>query len=294
MASKPRPANRRMVVAPKHGERDFADLESHLHHFAVPLGEPHEGSWLAEHPEDGQTFDQYRAANPVRRDPELSTIYLCLIGEFIEPYARLVRDTAAYLSLAFDVPVRVHKGISLNEIPARARRRHPTSGEKQLLTTFITEEILAAHRPDGALAYLGLTTRDLWAGDGWNFVFGQADLRQRVGVYSIARNGYPGPSAEAYSRCLRRTLLIAAHEMGHVLTLQHCTVAKCLMNGCNSQEERDHQPLAPCPVCLRKFCWNLQLEPVPYLRKLEAFCHEHKFGDAGDFDRFAQALEGVT
>lgn len=43
--------------------------------------------------------------------------------------------------------------------------------------------------------------------------------------------------------CLRRTLMIAAHETGHVLTMQHCIAAQCLMNGVNNQEERDRTPL---------------------------------------------------
>jgi hypothetical protein len=34
-------------------------------------------------------------------------------------------------------------------------------------------------------------------------------------------------------------------------------------------------PLYPCPVCLRKLCWNLRVEPVPYLTKLKAFCEQN-------------------
>ena len=49
----------------------------------------------------------------------------------------------------------------------------------------------------------------------------------------------------------------------------HCTAHSCLMNGSNHREEKDRRPTNLCPVCLRKLCWNLQVEPVPYLRKLE-------------------------
>jgi hypothetical protein len=42
----------------------FPDLESRLARLAEPLDEPEEGDWLAEHPESGQTFEQYLAANP--------------------------------------------------------------------------------------------------------------------------------------------------------------------------------------------------------------------------------------
>ena len=97
-------------------------------------------------------------------------------------------------------------------------------------------------------------------------------LRDRVGVWSIYRNGHPAKGAEAFRLCLRRTVMVAAHETGHILTMQHCTAHRCLMNGVNHQTERDSRPLTPCPVCLRKLCWNLQVEPVAYLRWLEAFC----------------------
>lgn len=53
----------------------------------------------------------------------------------------------------------------------------------------------------------------------------------------------------------------------------HCTAYSCLMNGSNHQEEKDRRPLHLCPVCLQKLCWNLQVEPVPYLTKVKAFCH---------------------
>ena len=71
-----------------------------------------------------------------------------------------------------------------------------------------------------------------------------------------------GKSEEAYRLCLRRTLSTATHETGHILTMQHCTAFRCLMNGCNTHEERDRTPLHPCPVCLRKLCWNLRVEAV--------------------------------
>jgi archaemetzincin len=46
-----------------------------------------------------------------------------------------------------------------------------------------------------------------------------------------------------------------------------------------------------CPVCLRKLCWNLQVEPVPYPGKLEAFCRRHGFGnEAGWHERAMAAL----
>lgn len=50
-------------------------------------------------------------------------------------------------------------------------------------------------------------------------------------------------------------------------------------------------PLHLCPVCLRKLCWNLQVEAVPYLMRLEKFCRRHGFdGEAGWYAKACEAL----
>ncbi len=202
---------------------------------------------------------------PVRRDRDLTTIYLCLLGEFTEPQQRILTVTQEYLGLFFDVPVEVRQRVPLADIPGRARRTHPEWGDEQILATYLLHEVLEPDRPEDALAYLALTASDLWPGAGWNFVFGQANLRQRVGVWSLYRNGDPGEGDAAFALCLRRTLATATHETGHVLTMKHCIAFACLMNGSNHREESDSRPLHLCPVCLRKLLWNLQVEPLPYL-----------------------------
>jgi archaemetzincin len=141
-----------------------------------------------------------------------------------------------------------------------------------VLTGYILHEVLGRERPADALAYLALTASDLWPGKGWNFLYGEADLRKRTGVWSIYRDGDP---SDDFSLCLRRALRTATHELGHVLTMHHCTAFHCLMNGFNHQEERDATPLHLCPVCLRKLCWNLRVEPMPYLMKLNTFCQQN-------------------
>src|SRR6478736_4625054 len=60
----------------------YAEIEAKLTPLAQPLPKPGANDWLANHKEKGQTFSQYMAARPVRRSTELTTIYICLIGEF--------------------------------------------------------------------------------------------------------------------------------------------------------------------------------------------------------------------
>jgi archaemetzincin len=262
-------------------ENLYPQIEDRLRPLALPLEEPEIGDWLAEHPEKGQTFRQYLSADPVRRNHELTTIYLCLLGDFRGPQEQILDRCREYLGLFFDVPVQIRRRVPLSDIPARARRMHPEWGDGQLLSTYVLHELLEPDRPDDALAYLALTASDLWPGKGWNFVFGQANLRQQVGVWSLYRNGDPGEAEGAYRWCLRRTLATAAHEACHILTMRHCTAFACLMNGSNNQQESDRRPMHLCPVCLRKLLWNLQIEAVPYLRRLEEFGRRNGLEDGG-------------
>jgi archaemetzincin len=231
---------------------------------------------LAEHKEDGQTFAAYLRAKPVRKSAEQGTIYICLLGTFTPEQTKVLEATQKYLEIFYQVPVKVHKKMAVADVPARAQRIHPTWGGEQVLSTYVLDEVLKPDRPNDALAYLAFTSSDLYPDPTWNFVFGQASLRERTGVWSIHRNGDPAKGKKEYQLCLRRTLHTASHETGHILTIQHCTAFDCNMNGVNSQDEGDRKPLTLCPACLRKVCWNLQIEPVKYLGELEAFCRENK------------------
>jgi archaemetzincin len=253
----------------------YLDLERRLRPLADPLPPPRLGDWLAEHEEPGQTFAEYLQARPVRKSDKFHTIYLCLVGDFTEGQRRILELTQDYLAVFFDCPVKVQRQIALASIPPRARRTHPSWGDEQVLTGYILHELLEPERPADALAFLALTAADLWPGIGWNFVFGQANLRKRTGVWSIYRNGDPSAN---FSLCLRRTLATASHELSHILTMRHCTAYLCLMNGSNHQEEKDRRPIHLCPVCLRKLCWNLQVEPVPHLTRLKTFCQQNGLG----------------
>ena len=276
----------------KPGERTYPEIETRLRLLADPLGEPQPGEWLAEHKEPGQTFAQYLAAKPVRRSRELTTIYLCLLGDFTPEQKQVLQITQEYLSLVYQSPVKIHREMALADVPARVRRKHPSWGMEQIQTGYVLNEVLRASRPKDALAYICFTSSDLYPDEDWNFVFGQASLRDRTGVWSIYRSGNPGEGEAAFRQCLRRTLHTASHETGHILTIQHCTAFQCNMNGSNSLPESDRQPLHLCPVCLRKVLWNLQVEPDAYLKALEKFCTEQKLDDEAAW--YAEARESLT
>lgn len=287
----------RWLTSPRDGSNKVADntypeVEKKLHPLGKKLGKPQPGEWLDSHKEDGQTFDEYLRARPVRKSDKLTTIYICLIGDFTDEQKKIVDGARDYLEIYFATPVKVRKTIALADIPAKAKRTHPTWGDKQILTTYVLEDVLQPDRPDDALAYLAFTSSDLWPGEGWNFVFGQASLRERTGVWSIYRNGDPAKNAEAFRLCLRRTIGTASHETGHILTIQHCIAFACNMNGSNSLHESDRKPLHPCPVCFRKLCWNLQVDPAEQCRKLKAFYVMNELKDEAEWcDRAIELLK---
>jgi archaemetzincin len=139
-------------------------------------------------------------------------------------------------------------------------RRNPSGGQTQLLTGDILE-LLRNHLPDDAFAVLGITMTDLYPNPNWNFVFGQASLRDRVGVYSFSRYtpAFYGskPAPGVHRLVLRRSGKVLAHEVCHMFGIEHCICHRCLMNGSNHLGESDARPLYLCPVDLRKLQWSI-------------------------------------
>jgi archaemetzincin len=253
---------------------------------------PQPGQWLAEHKEDGQTFPEYRKDDPIVPQGKRSVIYLQPLGEFDKNQQRLVDLTAEYLRIHFDRPVKLLKTLPSTVVPKSARRKHPSWGMDQILTKYVMDSLLRPKLPDDAAAMIALTSTDLWPGKGWNFVFGQAYLRHRVGVWSIYRNGDPNGGPEKFRIALERTIKTAAHEIGHMFSMQHCTAYECLMNGANNRTESDRQPLALCPDCIAKICWATGAEPVERFKQLAKFCRREGLTDQAEFfERSAKRLE---
>jgi archaemetzincin len=252
-------------------ERLRAVMEK-LRPLAKKISKPGPSDWLAQHKEPGQTFKEYLACDPTRPTGKRNTIYIQPLGDFTETQRKIVKLTADFMAIYFNVPVKVKEDLALKLIPAKARRKHPTWGMDQILTGYVLDEVLVPRLPEDAAACIAFTASDLWPGQGWNFVFGQASLEERVGVWSIYRNGDPEGSAEDFRLCLLRTLKTATHETGHMFSLFHCTLYECNMCGSNHREESDRRPITLCPECLAKTCWATRTDPIARYKKLIEFC----------------------
>jgi archaemetzincin len=282
-AAKP-PVERRAVSL--RAIRDAADRLRPMYDKKQP------GDWMRAHPEEkGQTFDQYRARQPAKLTGALSTLYVQPLGELSPTHGEMVELTRDFLGRFYGVPVRQLDPVSIDDFPADARRIHPDWGDDQLLSTYVLNDVLRPNRPDDALAVLGLTAIDLWPGAGWNFVFGQASLSERVGVWSLYRYGDPTAGDAQRLLCLRRTLKVATHETGHMLGITHCTAYACGMNGSNSLPETDAGPLAFCPHCAAKVWWATDRDPAAWHESLIEFADRQ--GLTEEAEAWREALDRV-
>jgi archaemetzincin len=247
------------------------------------LGKPEMGDWLAEHREDGQTYRQYLDGKPIIALKYRRTIYIQPLGDLTKTQKKIIDLTAEYMADYFMLPVKILQPKSLSEIPDKARRKREDLGEEQILSTYILNDVLKPRLPKDAVTLIAITPVDLWPGEGWNFVFGQASLRDRVGVWSFQRFGNPEASDNDYLLCLKRTIKVATHETGHMFSMQHCIQFECNMNGSNSLQESDRRPLEVCPHCLAKLCHATRADPVARFKKLIYFCKSQGLKNEQEF-----------
>jgi len=110
---------------------------------------------------------------------------------------------------------------------------------RQTLSTVILDALAAAKRP-GWERLLGVADVDLYVPD-LNFVFGEADSRRGVAVFSLARL-----HARDESLFRKRAATEAIHELGHTYGLAHCSDPGCVMWFSNSLSESDRKGTRFC------------------------------------------------
>ncbi len=266
--------------------RELGRMRKALEPLHAKMRRPGPSDWLANHDEPGQTFRQYLRCDPTLPTDDRHTIYIQPLGEFTEGQRKVVDLTAEFMGLYFGLPVEAMDDLPLSVVPGRYRRRIRGDGRPlQIRSDYVLDEVLPPRRPDDAAAYIAFTAVDLWPGEGWTFVVGQASLAQRVGVWSIARNGDADGPDWALALCLLRTLKTGTHETGHMFSLLHCTAWRCNMNGSNHRGESDSKPLALCPECVAKVCWATGAGPVDRYRKLAEFCERNALEPEAEFYR---------
>jgi archaemetzincin len=247
----------------------------------APLCAPRKHDWLAVHPESGQAFEEFRREQPNRPDAQRRIIYLQLLESFSEKHSPSTEMLRQYAAAFFQMEVKILLPVNLVPGDFTSRTNRITT-RRQILTRDVLRW-LQRRLPEDAFCVLGITMVDLYPDPSWNFVFGEASFRERVGVYSFARYdpAFYGRAQDGdYQKLLLwRSAKVLTHETAHMFGLAHCIYFKCVMNGSNHLQESDARPLHLCSVCLRKLQWSIGFDVVKHYEQVHQFCQRAGFED---------------
>lgn len=244
----------------------------------VKLGEPLMGDWLASHKEKGQTFEEYQKSKHIVPSKDSNIIYVRPIGNFNVLQKRQIELLQEYLATYFQLKVKTLDPISNDVVPQSARRML-YEGHEQFLAGYLLDSVLKKEKPVNSIALMGLTEVDLFPKPEWNYVFGLASYRDKVGVSSIYRLQDGELTQENFNLCLSRLLKISSHEIGHMFGIHHCINADCVMNGTNSMEETDRNSIRLCSVCQQKLHSCIKYNNKKRLAELERYFNRNNLID---------------
>jgi len=247
--------------------RELRNAMPKIAQFFKPMGGPQAGDWLASHKEPGQTFEEYLDSNPTKPTAERSKLYIQPLGTFERDQRQIVDAAGDFLAAFYDLEV-----IKLPEKKLLATstnvRKNDARQSRQFKTGYILNAVLKPALPADAAVLIAFTNEDLYPDESMNYVFGQASLDDRVGVWSLARLD----DNTSRQNFLIRTLKIATHETGHMVSMRHCTKYECLMSGTNHLQETDRRPVDACPECTAKVCWISDARIDERYKKLANVC----------------------
>ncbi len=170
----------------------------------------------------------------------LLRIEIVPIGEIDKEFLSQVRER---LSEIFPYEIKIGEKI---EIPKNVFNRK----RRQYYSPKILSEINKTRKGEEIL--LGVVDIDLYV-EGLNFIFGQASVKERVGIISLFRLHPEFYRKERDEELfLRRTLTEAVHELGHIFGLNHCPNPSCVMFFSNSIFDTDRKGYKFCPKCQKK------------------------------------------
>lgn len=259
--------------------------------FFTPLPEPGPTDWLANFSEPGQTFVEYLNSDPTVPTADRRTIYVLPLGRFSENQNEVIRIASGYIEAFYGLTVKALSQQTLKR-PLRHKdsRINAVSKKEQVRTGYILDDVLRPMLPKDAAALIAFTNEDLFPDSTMSYVFGQASLENRVGVWSL----YRLEDNADQRKFLLRTIKIAAHETGHMFSMHHCTAYSCVMSGTNHLGETDSRPIDACPECMAKICWFSHVSPADRYHRLADFCRQNGLKkEGGEFEKKLAAVRDL-
>lgn len=261
---------------PKDDAVEYNQIQDSLSDLHSRLDKPTAGEWLTDHPETGQTFKEYIHLKPLGATETRTKLYLAMVSKMDSNQFNILLKVQEYLSIFYACETElITLEIDYSAIPEKYFRYNEKE-EIQVLTDFFLKNLLVNNLPDDAFAMIGCTTYDIFPDPQWNYVFGQASLNNRVGVWSMRRLGNPTEYPLTKDKAIVRNLKISSHETGHMLSLKHCINYDCIMNGSSQIHETDNKPVYFCPECLGKMNYNRNFELQKRFGNLKKFWTENE------------------
>ncbi len=247
----------------------------------VPMPLPGRRDWLAKNPEGGQTFKDFLRSEPNHLDDQRRLIYLQPIGDFDTKFAPSLEKLRAFIEAYISLETKLLPTLTIAVDQVTTRVREGTDRPQWLASDIL--KVLEPQLPPDAYCLLGVTLKDLFSHTTDTYVFGQATIKNRTGIFSFARFDpafYDDPRpADVETLILRRSCHTLAHETCHAFGMQHCIYFSCPVNGSNNLAENDSRPMQLCPVCLRKLHAIIGFDPVDRDRKLQEVYQQFGFND---------------
>jgi archaemetzincin len=154
-------------------------------------------------------------------------------GRLSSPAEESLLDALApILDQAFGEQIGVTEPITVPEDAYNVSR-------DQYHSTVLLDRLARHKRPEWD-RLLGIADVDLYTPN-LNFVFGQADAKRGVAVFSLARL-----HTSDRDRFVHRAATEAIHEIGHTYGLAHCDNTRCVMWFSNTLEETDRKGTRFC------------------------------------------------
>lgn len=239
----------------------------------IKLSAPQQSEWRYDRNEKFQTFSDFQKMKKIKPEAGKNTIYLQPIGDFNDLQKKEIELTKEYLKIYFQLETKVLPALS-NIIFPKSVRRIFKDGQEQILAGYVLDSVLIKRKPKDAVAFMGITERDLFPKPEWNYVFGIASYQDGVGVTSIYRFADGNLTELNFNKSLERLMKIGSHEIGHMFGISHCLNANCVMNGTNHLPETDSHFARACSLCQQKLNSSIKYDNKKRLFELKTFFEE--------------------